>query len=226
MIGVESQTTSDIMVLIPIKEYSNTKTRIKTGLPSNQKLLVEKLVEATFLQTLHLLKRIGLSFGVISPAKLIIKTSQKLGAEFTFRDQGTDLNEALLQATKKIPLDKPILIVMPDLPFLTIDFLTMLQEDIEKVDLLIVPSISREPDNIGTAMLYMRRSNLVSFHFGKNSKHLHQEEAKIQHLNYHILELDPFARDLDTLADLQYLQENLKLVNEPNRFESILKNLF
>jgi 2-phospho-L-lactate guanylyltransferase len=214
------------MVLIPIKEYSNTKTRIKTGLPSNQKLLVEELVEATFLQTLHLLKKIGLSFGVISPSKLIIKTSQKLGAEFTFRDKGTDLNEALFQATKKLPLDKPILIVMPDLPFLTIDFLTMLRKNIEKVDLLIVPSISRESDNVGTAMLYIRRSNLASFHFGKNSKNLHQKEAELQNLNYHILEVDPFARDLDTLSDLQYLQENLKLVNEPNRFANILKNLF
>ncbi len=223
---MESQTTSELMVLIPIKEYSNTKTRIKEGLPLNQRLLVEKLVEATFLQTLHLLNKICIPFGVISPSKLIIKTSQKLGAEFTFLDKGTDLNEALLQATKKLPQNKPILIVMPDLPFLTIDFLIMLQEKIEEVDLLIVPSISGESNNIGTAILYMRQSNIASFHFGKNSKHQHQKEAKRQNLNCRILELDPFARDLDTLSDLQYLQEHLKLVNEPNRFEKILENLF
>ncbi|MCK4849268.1 MAG: hypothetical protein KAT16_09595 [Candidatus Heimdallarchaeota archaeon] len=223
---MESQTTSDIMVLIPIKDFSNTKTRIKAGLPSRHKLVVEKLVEATFHQTLHLLNRSGLTFGVISPSKVIIETSQEMGAEFTYLDKGTDLNEALSQATKKLPLDKPILIVMPDLPFLSFDFLTILKEKTKDVDLLIVPSISGESGNVGTAILYMKKPNLASFHFGKNSNYQHQNEAQKLNLKYQILDFDPFARDLDTLTDLQYLQEHLKMVNEPNRFQNILENLF
>jgi 2-phospho-L-lactate guanylyltransferase len=214
------------MVLIPIKDFSKTKTRIKAGLPSKHKLVVEKLVEATFRQTLHLLNRSGFSFGVISPSKVIIKTSQQLGAEFTYLDKGNDLNEALSQAAMKLPPDKPILIVMPDLPFLSQDFMTKLQEKTENLDLLIVPSISGESGNAGTAMLYMRKPNIASLHFGKNSNVLHQKEAQRFNLKYRILEFDPFARDLDTLTDLQYLQQHLKMVNEPNQFENILENLF
>ncbi len=214
------------MVLIPIKDFSNTKTRIKARLPSKHKLVVEKLVEATFHQTLNLLSRSCLSFGVISPSKVIIETSQQLGAQFTYLDKGTDLNEALSQATKKLPLDKPILIVMPDLPFLSFDFLTTLQEKTKDLDLLIVPSISGESGNVGTAMMYMRQPNLTSFHFGKNSNFQHQKEAQKLNLRYQILDVDPYARDLDTLTDLQYLQQHLKMVNEPNRFESMLENIF
>jgi len=214
------------MVLIPIKDLSNTKTRIKARLPSKHKLVVEKLVEATFHQTLHLLKRSHLSFGVISPSKVIIETSQQLGAEFSYLDEGTDLNEALSQATRRLPIDKPILIIMPDLPFLSFDFLTTLQERTKNLDLLIVPSISGESGAIGTAMLYMRQPNLASFHFGKNSNFQHQKEAQKLNLKYKILDVDPYARDLDTLTDLQYLQQHLKMVNEPSRFENILENIF
>jgi len=214
------------MVLIPIKDLSNTKTRIKARLPSKHKLVVEKLVEATFHQTLHLLKRSCLSFGVISPSKVIIETSQQLGAEFSYLDEGTDLNEALSQATRRLPIDKPILIIMPDLPFLSFDFLTTLQERTKNLDLLIVPSISGESGAIGTAMLYMRQPNLASFHFGKNSNFQHQKEAQKLNLKYQILDVDPYARDLDTLTDLQYLQQHLKMVNEPSRFENILENIF
>ena len=214
------------MVLIPIKDYSDTKTRIKIGLSSKQKLVVEKLVETTFIQTLHLFNKTDYSFGVVTPSKLIIKTSQKLGAEFTYLDKGTDLNVALSQATKNLLLEKPILIIMPDLPFLSLEFLTILKEKVENSDLLIIPSISEESDNIGTAMLYMSKPKLVTFHFGKNSSHLHQKAAQKLNLKYEILESDPYARDLDTFLDVQYLQQHLEMVNEPNRFEQLLENLF
>lgn len=215
-----------MLVLIPIKDYSNTKTRLKSELPSEQKQIIENIVEATFLQTLHLLNKTSLSFGVVSPSKRIIHVSKQMGAEFTYLDKGTDLNEALSQATEKLPLNKAILIVMPDLPFLSFEFLVMLKEKIENNDLIIVPSISGELGNIGTAMLYMRQPNLVSFSFGKNSSDQHQKEAQELNLQYKILEFDPYARDLDTLPDLQYLQDHLKMVDEPIRFESLLKNLF
>ena len=223
---MESQTTSDIIVLIPIKDYSNTKTRIKDGLPSKKKLVVEQLVEATFIQTLHLLNEVGLSFVVVSPSKRILKESQKKGAKFTYLDNGTDLNGALSQAIKELKIRKQILILMPDLPFLTLEFLTLIIKKVENSDISIIPSISRELGNIGTALLYMSKPNLIECRFGKNSSQLHQKEAQELNLTYQILEFDPYARDLDTLLDLQYLHEHIEMVKEPNRFEHLLENLF
>ena len=120
--GVELQTASDVLVLIPIKDITQTKMRIKTTMNSTHTHVIESLVEATFYQNcLGTIKRRGLNFGVISPSREIIDTSRELGAIFTFIDEGKDLNLALSQAMIKLPPNQPILIIMPDLPFFSVD---------------------------------------------------------------------------------------------------------
>ncbi|UCE14113.1 MAG: hypothetical protein JSV04_02780 [Candidatus Heimdallarchaeota archaeon] len=212
------------MILIPIKDFFETKTRIRAAFPADSSRLIENLVKVTYLQTIETINSLSYPFGVISPSMSIINQSRDLGAVFTYCDSGIDLNIALLEAVQKLPPDQPILVIMPDLPFINQEFLQRLSNEINTVDVLIIPSISSD-DSFGTAVLYLKHQSLLSFQFGSNSSRQFRAEADQKNLKYRILHLDPYARDLDTFVDIQYLRQHLSLVSDPNPFIEILRNL-
>lgn len=113
---------------------------------------------------------------------------------------------------------------MPDLPFITKEFLQQLYDKTKNEDVLIIPSISSHKDS-GTAALYLRQRDLLTFQFGIDSCNLFQAEAEKKELNYRILHFDPYARDLDTLNDVKYLKEHLTMVPNPKLFVTILDQL-
>lgn len=154
----------------------------------------------------------------------IINQSRKLGAVFTYCDSGIDLNNALLEAVQQLPQEQSVVVIMPDLPFINQEFFQLMTNIIKSIDVLIIPSISSD-DSSGTAVLYLKQRNLLSFQFGKNSSRQYRVEADHKHLKYRVLHLDPFARDLDTFNDVQFLKQHLSLVLNPNPFNEILKNL-
>ncbi|MFX0049666.1 MAG: hypothetical protein ACFE8U_00105 [Candidatus Hermodarchaeota archaeon] len=205
-----------------MKDFSSTKTRLRAAFPSQQKQLIESLVEASFFHLIGIINTLSHPFGIVSPSMPIINRSKQLGATFTFQDSGTDLNKALSGAIKSIRQKKPILIVMPDLPFITQEFLYSLLFRISNEDVIIIPSISGD-QSAGTAILYLKRPNLLTFQFGENSNLKFQKEAENLGLKYHVIHSDPFARDLDTLDDVKYLKQHIKMVYEPDRFEGLLR---
>lgn len=200
--------------------------RIKSTLTSTRNHTIESLVKATFKQTMRVVQRRGVSFGVISPSQEIIDLSLELGADFTYIDEGTDLNKALSQASKNLLPTQAVLIIMPDLPFFSFACLQILLKRAQNVELLIVPSISGIGEKKGTAMLYMNRPELLPFSFGLKSKDRYVQSAQLQGLEFEILDLDPCARDLDTPIDIIYLQNHLSSVNEPEIYRKILEQLF
>ncbi|PWI48918.1 hypothetical protein CEE45_04095 [Candidatus Heimdallarchaeota archaeon B3_Heim] len=200
--------------------------RIKSTLASTRNHAIESLVKAIFKQTMRVVQRRGISFGVISPSQEIIDLSLELGADFTYIDEGTDLNKALSQASKKLPPTQAVLIIMPDLPFFSVKCLHVLLKRAQNVELLIVPSISGIGEKKGTAMLYMRHPELLPFSFGLKSKNRYVQSAQMNHIEFEILDLDPCARDLDTPTDVKYLQNHLSSVNEPENYKKFLEQIF
>lgn len=212
------------MILIPIKDFLETKSRIKTAIPLEYSPFIDRLVEITFFRTIETVKSCSHPFGVISPSISIIERSKEFGATFTYRDSGFDLNEALTKAVQELPLDQAILIILPDLPFISQEFFYKLFREAKKYDLLIIPSISSDK-NLGTAALYLKKRNLVSFHFGRDSCEQYQAEAIQKNLKFQVLDFDPFARDLDTLNDVKYLKQHLEMIIEPEGFREVLEQL-
>jgi len=209
------------LILIPIKDFPNTKTRLRAALPMYHAQVIESLVEITFFHLIDIINALSHTFGVISPSVSIINRSKQLGAAYTFQDSGTDLNKALSDSIQNLSQEKPILIIMPDLPFITKAFLDSLLNKISTDDVLVIPSISGD-HSMGTAILYLKRPHLLTFQFGENSSLRFQAEAEKKGLNYRVLHFDPFARDLDTLRDVRYLKQHIKMVYEPDRFAGIL----
>lgn len=134
------------------------------------------------------------------------------------------MNIALSEAVQELPIEQSIVVIMPDLPFITKNFLQQLLDKTKHEDILIIPSIS-SGKGLGTAALYLRQHNLLSFQFGLDSCNLFQAEAEKKKLRYRILHFDPYARDLDTLNDVKYLKKHLTMVPEPGRFITTLNQL-
>ena len=212
------------MILIPIKDFSETKSRIKSAIPIEYSPFIDRLVELTFFRTIETVKSFSCLFGIVSPSISIIEKSERLGASFTYRDSGHDLNMALSEAVQELSLDQAILIILPDLPFISQVFFQELIAEANKYDMLIVPSISSD-ENLGTAALYLKKRNLVSFQFGRNSCERYQVEARKRDLKFRLLTFDPFARDLDTLNDVRYLKQHLKSIVKPEPFKKVLEQL-
>ena len=212
------------MILIPIKDFSETKSRIKVAIPAEYSPFIDRLVELTFFRTIETVKSFSCPFGVISPSTSVIDRSKNLGATFTYRDRGIDLNLALTEAVQELPPRQTILIILPDLPFISQDFFHILLNEARQYDMLIVPSISSDK-NLGTAALYLKERSLVSFQFGRNSSERYQIEARKNNLKFRLLIFDPFARDLDTLNDVRYLKQHLKAIVKPEPFKKVLEQL-
>jgi 2-phospho-L-lactate guanylyltransferase len=209
---------------LPIKDLLDTKTRLKSALASKYFPLIEKLVEICFTNTVNIIKTVNCPFGVISPSISILGQIRKSGAVFTFQDSGIDLNRALTTAIQEILQDQPVLIMMPDLPFLDPVFFHTILKETKNVDALIIPSVSQNND-FGTAALYLREPNLLKFEFGNNSSRRFQYKAESIGLKYKLLNLSPYSRDLDTLDDVKYLEQHLSQVIEPELYSNILNQI-
>lgn len=215
---------SKLLVLVPIKDFSDSKSRLRASLPAHNIHLIEQLVEVSFHRLIGVLSSLSLLFGVVSPSRRILDQSKQLGASFVYMDSGENLNQALSQAVQALPVKHPTLIIMPDLPYITEEFIETLIVEIQTEDVTLVPSISMEDSN-GTAILYMKQPHLLSFQFGENSYLKYQAAARKATLNLRVLKYDPFARDLDTVNDVRYLQQHIHLIHNPGRFTDVLSNL-
>ncbi|MFW9777478.1 MAG: 2-phospho-L-lactate guanylyltransferase [Candidatus Heimdallarchaeota archaeon] len=215
---------SQVLVLIPIKDFSDSKTRLRAAFPIHEEKLIERLVEVSFSHLIGILSSLSLLFGVISPSPRILDQCKNLGGAFVYRDTGENLNRALFQAVQTIPEKQPILIIMPDLPFITREFIKTLIKEIKTENAAIVPSISMDDSN-GTAILYLKDPCLLSFQFGEKSYLKHLEAARKINLDLRVLRYDPFARDLDTVNDIRFLRQNLHLIHDPRQYLDVLSNL-
>lgn len=199
---------AEILVIIPIKDPSDSKTRLRSEMPSKFHKDVEYLVLDNFKRTITIIKELDLAFGIVSPSKRILDLSEQLGSIYSYQDTGSGLNKAIKSALEHINGYTKILILMPDLPFLSPSSVRELMNKTANYEALIVPSYLSELNN-GTSALFLNLPFPHEFCYGLNSHERHKEIFLTNNIKYESLLIEAMARDLDTLSDFNYLKDHL-----------------
>ena len=207
-----------IAAIIPVKTFSNAKTRLQ--LPPNK---VEELCKIMLEEILHIL--------FISPKieKIILVTKEEKAIEIGKKyDTITIIDEKEESVNEAVSLaDKYLLknnfnasIVLPqDIPYIkTEDVDFMLRQQLHPNFAIIIPS--RKFD--GTNALVRMPIDLMKTHYDNDSYRNHMKTAKEHTMNVAMVFVKRIMLDVDNQEDLELL---LELNEKPNLTEKIKKIL-
>ncbi|MFW9995013.1 MAG: hypothetical protein ACFFD4_23430 [Candidatus Odinarchaeota archaeon] len=206
------ESESELLVLLPVKEPSLAKLRMKSQVSPEFHRRIEILVEKTFFNTMLTVKKLGLNFGVISPSKKILVRSKELGAIFISRDSGTDLNDALEKAIEDLESQvrwKAVLILMADLPLLTQEELKRFLNKCLEANSIGILAAWKHGSIEGTCGLYLPLPANTELFFGKKSYECFKNHFIHQKLKFIELATSPRLScwDLDTVNDLVQMRD-------------------
>jgi len=195
-----------ISAIIPVKTFSNAKTRLDVD--EEKKISICKLMFEEVLQTLSVSNLID-KIVVVSKDEEALQISKKFNP-VQLADNETGVNAAVAIAddyVKKNDFDASI--VFPqDIPFMKtqdIDFLLQFQKP--PIFSLIVPS--RRFD--GTNALVRMPVDLMKTHYDEDSYKIHLTTAKSCTPNTSLVFVKRVMMDVDNMEDLQFsLSENEK----------------
>ena len=194
--------------IIPVKTFSNAKTRLE--LNEEKKIDICKLMLEEVLQTLSISNHID-KIVIVSKDEEALKISKKFGA-IQIRDNETGVNNAVILADeflKKNDFDAS-LVIPQDIPFIKIqdiDFLMKFQHPPRFT--LIVPS--RRFD--GTNALVRMPVDIMKPHYDENSYKIHLTTGKSQTLKTSLVFVKRIMMDIDNMDDLKFaIAQNEKLV--------------
>jgi 2-phospho-L-lactate guanylyltransferase (CobY/MobA/RfbA family) len=206
------ESESELLVLLPIKELSLAKERMKTRISPDSHEYIKVLVERTFHNTMLVVKKLGLSFGIVSPSDKILDRGKELGAVFTYQDGGTDLNGAIAGAIHELKHQdkwKSLLILMADLPLLTAEELERFINQCRKAEKVGILAAWKNDSIAGTCGLFLPLSVEIELFFGKDSYNFFKNYFLSQNINFIELASSPRLScwDLDTLGDVLQIRD-------------------
>lgn len=207
-----------IAAIIPVKTFSNAKTRL--GLPAGKK---EKLCEVMLEEIVHTIS--------ISPQieKIILVTKEekaieigkKYNAEIAIDENEESVNSAVALADKYLLENNfHASIVFPqDIPYIkTQDIDFMMNYKMHPNFAIIVPS--RRFD--GTNALVRMPVDLMETHYDEDSYKIHMNTAKEKTLNVAMVFVKRIMWDVDNSEDLEFLLEQPE---KPDFVEKVKKIL-
>lgn len=196
---------SSILCLIPLKNYHKAKSRLRL---TWEKEFPESLITSLYKNTLEITRTVC-DFGVVSPSQIILDNAKKLGAVFTYQDEGQDLNMSLKSAIDNLQsLNQwaAVCILMGDLPLLSKRELTkFVFQTTRNYSILPVHDVVAN-NRVGTSGLFipLDQWSQINLHFGKNSFERFQKMFKRRKIPLNIFH-SIIGRDLDVLEDFDYL---------------------
>jgi 2-phospho-L-lactate guanylyltransferase len=197
-----------ISAIIPVKTFSNAKTRLE--LIEEKKIDICKLMLEEVLQTLSISNHVD-KIVIVSKDEEAFRISKKFGA-IQISDNETGVNDAVTLADdflKKNDFDAS-LVIPQDIPFIKtqdIDFLMNFQHPPKFT--LIVPS--RRFD--GTNALVRMPVDIMKPHYDENSYKIHLTTGKSRTLNTSLVFVKRIMMDIDNMDDLKFaISQNEKLV--------------
>jgi len=197
-----------ISAIIPVKTFSNAKTRLK--LNEEKKIDICKLMFEEVLQTLSISHHVD-KIVVVSKDEEAFQISKKFDA-IHITDNETGVNNAVTLADdflRKNDFDAS-LVIPQDIPFIKtqdIDFLMKFQHPPKFT--LIVPS--RRFD--GTNALVRMPVDIMKPHYDENSYKIHLTTGKSQTLKTSLVFIKRIMMDIDNMDDLKFsIAQNEKLV--------------
>ena len=187
--------------IIPVKTFSNAKTRL--GLPLNQIEKICKIMLEEILQTLSISPQID-EIIIVSQDQTALDISKKFGAVQIIDKNETGVNNAVSLADEYLLKNNfETSIVFPqDIPYLKtqdIDFILKFKG--EKNFAIIVPS--RRFD--GTNALVRNPVNLMKTHYDEDSYKIHMSVAKEKTRDVSMVFSKRIMWDVDNLEDLKFL---------------------
>lgn len=185
-----------MFVIIPVKPFSQAKTRLAPALTPEQRAWLSRRL---LLRTIELAHQVG-EVVIISRDAGVRRLAKQAGA-WALIESGTDLNEALQQASHWVTAcgGEAILILPGDLPLLQeADLAEMIRMGQQTPVLVIAPCHRHD----GTNALLLRPPGLIPFAFGPGSFAKHLQAAYAANLEPIIYHSPSVALDLDLPGDL------------------------
>ena len=207
-----------IAAIIPVKTFSNAKTRLK--LPSEKIEELCKVMLEEILQTLSISPQID-KIILITKEEKAIELGKKFKTITIIDQEEKSVNEAVSLADKYLlENDYNASIVFPqDIPFIkTQDIDFMLRHQLHPNFVIIVPS--RKFD--GTNALVRMPINIMKTHYDDDSYRNHMKTAKEHTLNVAMVFVKRIMLDVDDQEDLNVLLEQNE---KPKLVEKIRKIL-
>ena len=207
-----------IAAIIPVKTFSNAKTRLK--LPSEKIEELCKLMLEEILQTLSISPKIE-KIILITKEEKAIELGKKFNTVIIIDNKEKSVNEAVSLADDYLlENDFNASIVFPqDIPFIkTQDIDFMLKYQMHPNFVIIVPS--RKFD--GTNALVRMPTNIMKTYYDNDSYRNHMKTAKEHTLNVAMVFVTRIMLDVDDQEDLSALLEQNE---KPNFVEKVKKTL-
>ncbi len=207
-----------IAAIIPVKTFSNAKTRLE--LPSKKNEEFCKIMLEEILQTLHISPKIE-KIILITKEQKAIELGKKYDTITIIDDEEKSVNDAVSLADKYLLENNfDASIVFPqDIPLIkTQDIDLILKYQMHPNFVIIIPS--RKFD--GTNALVRMPTNIMKTHYDNDSYRNHMKTAKEHTLNVAMVFVKRIMLDVDDQEDLNLLLEQNE---KPNLIENIKKIL-
>ena len=192
-----------IAAIIPVKTFSNAKTRLDLSL--NQKEELCKIMLEEILLTTSISSQIEETI-IVTKEKKAIEIGEKFSATIIIDEKEKGVNSAVALADKYLLENNfDASIVFPqDIPYIkTQDVDFMLNYKAPPNFAIIVPS--RRFD--GTNALVRMPVNLMKTHYDEDSYKIHMNTAKQHTLNVAMIFVKRIMWDVDNTEDLKFLLE-------------------
>ncbi|MCS7129324.1 MAG: 2-phospho-L-lactate guanylyltransferase [Candidatus Caldarchaeum sp.] len=183
--------------LLPVKRLEKAKTRLSKTLSEPQR---RRLVLRLFIRTARLCEEAGLEVVSVTSDPVVAEEAERRGWGLVV-DKGQGLNSSLKTALKAETMG-PVLIVLPDLPFLRTENIKAVLSIGRAKGFVICPDLWQK----GTNMLYLGSVNDFTPMFGYDSYRRHLTQLRRLHQVSTFVELGT-ALDIDTPKDLHLLSK-------------------
>jgi len=185
-----------ILAILPVKNLNQAKSRLSHEMNQQQR---ESLTFNLLGRTLGILKSSECIDDILMVSRDVkIRSMAEMENVLFLEEQGTDLNQALEQATRwSIEQHYSAILILPlDIPFLTkedIDSITKMGN--EKREIVI---IAPDREMKGTNALLVKPPGILQYQFGLESFRRHWQQAQDKHIENKIYYSTKIGFDVDS----------------------------
>ncbi len=179
-------------IIVPAKGLSRAKSRLGDALPGGARATLAGRLLSHVLSTVRAAAP-TLTRLVVTDGDDTAALARALGAEVV-RDPGGSLARAVEAGVARAPVELPVLVMMADLPELTVEDVRALLAALDGFDLALAP----DPERLGTSALAARAGLVFPIEFGSGESFVRYAAwARARALCVTVLERAGLSRDLD-----------------------------
>jgi len=206
--------------IIPVKTFTNAKTRLR--LPSEQKEKICEIMLEEILHTLSISPLIDETI-IVTKDKRALEISQKFNAVHIPDDKESGVNNAVALADQYLLKNgfEASIVFPQDIPFIkTQDIEFLLKFKTNKNFVIVVPS--RRFD--GTNSLVRMPTNLMKTHYDEDSYKIHMSTAREITRDVSLVFIKRIMWDVDNFEDLQFLLDQNEKSDIIKKIQEVLES--